>query len=138
MGRPVSSRSWDKKRYAEDPEYRQRRLAEHRAYRAKYRAELAARHRRKVQADPDYRDKRRARSYGLSFREFKAIFARQGNVCAICKTSSRRLCIDHCHATGKVRGFLCNKCNVGLGYYNDDPRLMRAATAYLEAARESE
>ena len=33
-------------------------------------------------------------------------------VCAICQESGKRLCLDHCHATGKVRGWLCYRCNV--------------------------
>ena len=43
--------------------------------------------------------------------------------------------VDHCHATGKVRGLLCHPCNAGLGFYRDDPRLMREAAAYIERSR---
>ena len=60
---------------------------------------------------------------------------RQKNVCGICKTPGKPLCVDHCHATGKVRGLLCRDCNLGLGNYKDNPVFTRAATAYLEAAR---
>lgn len=37
--------------------------------------------------------------------------------CAICKGKSRsdRLVIDHCHASGFVRGVLCERCNSWLG-----------------------
>jgi hypothetical protein len=94
--------------------------------------------RRKRARDPEFRDQARARRYGLSVQEYLAILARQGHACAICKRSDQPLCVDHCHTTGKVRGFLCRACNLGLGYYKDDPSLTRAATSYLEAARGSD
>jgi hypothetical protein len=40
--------------------------------------------------------------------------------------------IDHCHATGKVRGILCGHCNKGLGHFKDDPELMTKAIKYLK------
>lgn len=89
--------------------------------------------RRKWAADSEYRDRTRARRYGLSLQEFRALLARQAHACAICRKSVQRLCVDHCHSTGKVRGFLCDKCNRGLGCYDDDPNLTAAATAYLKA-----
>jgi hypothetical protein len=40
--------------------------------------------------------------------------------------------IDHCHKTRTVRGLLCGKCNVGLGYYDDNPAFLRKAADYIE------
>ncbi len=40
--------------------------------------------------------------------------------------------IDHCHYTGNFRGFLCPKCNQGMGLLGDDPAILRAAADYLE------
>lgn len=61
----------------------------------------------------------------------------QGGVCAICKTSlslnSRSTCVDHCHASGLVRGVLCSRCNNLLGMAKDDVRVLRAAIDYLES-----
>jgi len=81
------------------------------------------------------RDRCRARSHGLSLQDYRAMLERQGKVCGICKTPGKPLCVDHCHATGKVRGLLCRDCNLGLGNYKDNPVFTRAATAYLEASR---
>lgn len=99
---------------------------------ARFRANDRQRVRRAL--EPDYRDGQRAGRYGLSLAQYHALLARQGNACAICRKAARVLCIDHCHMTGRVRGLLCRKCNGGLGFYDDDPELLRAALAYLEAA----
>ena len=73
--------------------------------------------------------------YGMSLMDYDVLFRRQRGVCAICKRrSARTLCVDHCHATGKVRGLLCSKCNLGIGQLEDNPILVRAASAYLEAS----
>ncbi len=41
-------------------------------------------------------------------------------------------CLDHCHKTGRFRGWICDSCNVGLSRFNDDPKVLRAAVEYLE------
>lgn len=56
--------------------------------------------------------------------------------CAICGTTDwggrfKRPHVDHCHETNKVRGILCNTCNVGLGLFKDNPTLLRSAAKYL-------
>lgn len=55
--------------------------------------------------------------------------------CPICERADQIMHVDHCHATGAVRSFLCARCNVGLGLFCDDPDLLRKAANYLEAKR---
>ena len=51
--------------------------------------------------------------------------------CWICG-STGRLCIDHCHESGKARGLLCTKCNSAIGMFDDDIERMKRAMQYLE------
>lgn len=78
-----------------------------------------------------YRPRKRAREYGISVEEAERLLAIAA--CQICKTEQEVLDIDHCHATLRVRGVLCNGCNNGIGRFRDDPDLLRAAADYLEA-----
>lgn len=43
-----------------------------------------------------------------------------------------RLHIDHCHLTGRFRGWLCDRCNRGLGYFRDNPTLLEKSIEYLK------
>lgn len=61
---------------------------------------------------------RRARlksRYGMSLEDYEEMLAAQGGSCALCPATisqdGRRLAVDHDHATGKVRGILCLRCN---------------------------
>jgi hypothetical protein len=42
-----------------------------------------------------------------------------------------RVHVDHCHISGKVRGVLCQNCNLGLGHFHDTPEKLERAAAYL-------
>lgn len=78
------------------------------------------------------------RQYGLTREGHAALVAEQAGTCAICKTAcstGRDLAVDHDHTTGKVRGLLCQACNVTLGQMRDDPQLLRAAADYLDERR---
>ena len=53
-----------------------------------------------------------------------------GKKCPLCLTKEADT-IDHCHTSGKVRGLLCEKCNLALGNFNDDPLLVKNAINYV-------
>ena len=74
------------------------------------------------------------RKYKLTQIDFEFMLGQQGGVCAICerKPVRRNFCVDHDHATGRVRGLLCGECNIGLGKFKDSSYLLKQATEYLE------
>lgn len=102
-----------------DPERARRRYLDTKARRPDV---LRARHRRAL-----------ARRYGLTLAELDALHA--PGVCQVCGTKpTGALHTDHDHATGRVRGALCGRCNALLGLVRDDPDWLRALAAYLDAA----
>lgn len=75
----------------------------------------------------------RKRTYGLTDEALRKLF--EGNpTCSICgdpPKQGRDLCIDHNHATGRVRALLCTRCNTAIGSLRDNPELCENAAAYL-------
>jgi len=79
---------------------------------------------------------RRANLYGMSKDELDALYVLCDSKCRICGKPEEDkkkgvLHIDHCHWSGRVRGLLCYRCNIGIGMFNDDKNLMASAIAYL-------
>ncbi|MFE7237231.1 endonuclease VII domain-containing protein [Streptomyces sp. NPDC057580] len=71
------------------------------------------------------------REYGITLEQYHLLLAAQNGVCAICEiapTEKKRLHVDHCHKTGRVRALLCVVCNTQLGSYE---RMRGRADAYL-------
>jgi len=90
---------------------------------------------RKRKENPDYeRDKQYKSRYGITVIEYENILSCQNGVCAVCgkPPDKRRLCIDHDHKTGAVRGLLCRECNTSLGNTNDDIGILQKLINYLE------
>ena len=56
--------------------------------------------------------------------------------CQVCgKECGNGICLDHCHKTGKFRGFLCNNCNSTIGWAGEDTDIMNKLILYLEKHR---
>lgn len=72
------------------------------------------------------------RQYGLNEEDYNEMYDKQEGKCAICK-QNLRLVVDHCHDSGKIRGLLCNQCNIALGAMYDDVDRLLAAVLYLQS-----
>lgn len=74
-------------------------------------------------------------NYGINIEEYNKMFLEQGGNCKICKIHqselNKRLAVDHCHESGKVRGLLCAKCNTGIGLLQEDISILAEAIKYL-------
>lgn len=114
-----------KRALARTPEHKETR----RLYMAKWREENREKHNAQARASharhrekhkEGFRERHFRKSYGLSVAQRDAMIEAQGSKCLICERafeSSRSTHIDHCHATGRVRGILCSSCNTKLGWF---------------------
>lgn len=77
--------------------------------------------------------------YKLTPEQVDEMVGAQGSLCATCDTNiADDPCVDHCHTTNQVRGILCRRCNLGLGYALDNPNTLRAMAKYLEFYKSQE
>lgn len=78
-------------------------------------------------------------NYNLTFLDVEMLLTYQNNTCAICKKplslDKKETHVDHCHKTKEVRGILCVNCNRGLGYFKDEPDILKMAIKYLSTPR---
>jgi hypothetical protein len=78
----------------------------------------------------------------MTIEDWNLLFESQGHACAICraKQPGRKddfWCLDHNHTNGKPRGILCNHCNMGLGNFKDDKKVIKQAIEYLKRKPQS-
>lgn len=137
------------RRYAEDPEYRAA-MAKRSTESKRRMYKDPERHNRNLDTQRAWRERGQNRrgavlrhKYGIDLPDYERMYAEQQGRCKICGTdnpgqnqnSSYSFHVDHCHETGAVRGLLCDKCNRGLGFFNDNPLLLQQAFAYLNESR---
>ena len=110
-------------KYQNSPKGRATRRAGDLRRRNENREKYRAKDRAFAQRNPDkirgYQLKMR---YGITLEDWNAIFTAQGCACALCGTTNpgkRRWATDHDHETGSVRGILCHRCNLLLGWLGD-------------------
>lgn len=86
------------------------------------------------------RDMALQRKFGITQEQYEAMLEAQGGVCKICLQEERKarhgvimaLAVDHDHETGKIRGLLCNNCNLGIGKFSDNVVYLFSAIDYLK------
>lgn len=87
------------------------------------------------------RESRSKKRHGISLKERKKLFDLQGGLCLICikklDFEKNHTHYDHDHKTGKFRGFLCNRCNLGIGLFEDDIKILSSAITYLDKNEEN-
>jgi len=75
--------------------------------------------------------------FGLTPQDYDDMLAEQDGRCGICqqKVGDKRLCIDHSHTTGQIRGLLCHHCNVALGLFKDSTESLVRAIEWVSRSR---
>ncbi len=81
------------------------------------------------------------RTFNITLDLYNFIFREQENVCVICKNPEtavdkrsgkvRRLHVDHDHKTGMIRGLLCTRCNLAVGFLQNDADRADSVARYL-------
>jgi len=103
-------------------------------YRDRRRVQCKEWHKRHPEKGSEYNLKRKLRTLGITFAEYQSF----GEVCGICgqkEPNGHRLHIDHCHATGKTRGLLCEKHNLMVGLSGDSVEILQRAISYLNGSQ---
>jgi len=87
----------------------------------------------------DVGDSGKYKKYNLTEKEYNYLFSLQKGGCKICKKHQsklkKKLSVDHCHKTGRIRGLLCSNCNLALGLFKDNEEVIKQAIIYLKQDR---
>jgi hypothetical protein len=74
--------------------------------------------------------------FGMTLEDYDNMFVAQEGRCKCCGTSQqdlkRKLSVDHCHSSGKIRGLLCGNCNSALGFVKDRIGTLENLIQYLK------
>ena len=79
-------------------------------------------------------DKKECYQYKYNFnkRHYYRTMFNKHDLCDICNQEFNKLCVDHNHDTGLIRGILCANCNVSLGKFKDSIDILQSAITYLK------
>ena len=138
----IYQKEWDKK-------YPEKRNLYHRRWYARHIEKARIYHRDRmrkwVKANPikarQYKRKTSLKTkFGLSLEGFEKLFNMHKGKCWVCNGPPtgrwKRLHVDHCHKTGKVRGLLCHNCNTALGHLRDSTKIIKSLLKYIRRTGE--
>jgi hypothetical protein len=139
---PFSSRQYNPD-YVPIPKIEQRRR-----YREKNREKIRVRalEYHKEKRDNVVKNSTLKKSFNMTLEDYNQMLLKQNNKCAICNNFEksktkygviRKLAVDHCHQTGKIRDLLCSQCNRALGGFRDSTEILQNAIDYLKKHQES-
>lgn len=116
-----------------DASSRQRQTQERKEYMREYHKKWVISHK-----DSKHKSDRKSRMkglYNITQDDFDRMESEQKGLCSICNNPQgygrKRLCVDHNHFTGKVRGLICVNCNLLLGHARDNVEILERCVAYL-------
>lgn len=125
----------------QNPQFSERQRANARAWRKKH-PEYSYVSYLKLRENPEYKpkhnvasNKHRLKQRGLTQASSRLLLAKQLNRCPICHREFKfisRVHLDHDYQTGKARGYLCSRCNNGLGMFLESKEILLRACVYLE------
>lgn len=69
--------------------------------------------------------------HSITVKTYERLSRDQNNACWICFKEDITLVVDHNHTTGKIRGLLCDNCNLGIGNLKSSPAIMLRAIKYI-------
>lgn len=143
------------RRRLSNPEKRENNRRRQRAWENKNKDANYKRRKEREKANPELKHRRKARQYrwysnntayyqnlhlkkryGLTLDERNSLLVRQGG-CASCGSldpaSKNGWHVDHCHRTGRVRGVVCQPCNLMIGFAEESTAILEQCAAYLES-----
>jgi hypothetical protein len=135
-------REWMRQRKTDNPEVKRTEAERQKAWskaNPERRSEIVARNETK-RGDLNRKSRRNSklvRGYNITDAAYTQLLEKQNGGCAICGSRTvgmktrTNLFVDHDHSTQRIRGLLCNDCNLGLGRFKDRPELLQRAAEYL-------
>jgi hypothetical protein len=85
--------------------------------------------------------RRQAEKHRVTVEYLKSLLESQNYLCPICDKQfdqsvlTSRAVLDHDHETDKIRGYICNNCNIAIGCFQESLEVIEKAAEYLRRTR---